>query len=47
MSRNPSNFLYNLGHVTLSCEEIDLVANAREGSMQEHNWARVYIYLYL
>ncbi len=41
MHRNPINFLYNPGHVTLWCVEVGLVANAREGSMQEHDRARV------
>ncbi len=36
MSRNPINFLYNSGHVTLSCVEVGPVAYAREGSMQEY-----------
>ncbi len=29
MRRNPSNFLYNLGHVTLWCVEVGPVENAR------------------
>ncbi len=42
MCRNPINFIiYNPGHVTLWCVEVVLVANAREGSTQEHDWARV------
>ncbi len=41
MCSNPINFLYNLDHVTLWCVEVGLVANAREGSTQEHDWARV------
>ncbi len=41
MCRNPINFLYNLGQVTLSCVEVGLVANARKGSIPEHDGARV------
>ncbi len=41
MRRDPINFLYNTGHTTLWCMEVGPVANAREGSMQEHDWARV------
>ncbi len=41
MRRNPINFLYSLGHMILWCVEVDPVANAREGSTQEHDWARV------
>ncbi len=40
MRRNSINFLYNPGHVTLWCVKVGLVANARDGSMQEHDWAR-------
>ncbi len=39
MYSNPINFLYNLDHVTLWRVEVGPVANAREGSMQEHDWA--------
>ncbi len=38
------NFLYNPGHLILCCLEIVPMANAREGSMQEHDWARVIQY---
>ncbi len=38
--RNPIKFLYDSGHVTLSCVEVGPVANAREGSTQEHDRAR-------
>ncbi len=41
MCRNPINFLYNPGHVTLWYVKVGLVANAREGSTQEHDWSRV------
>ncbi len=41
MRRNLINFLYNPGHVTLWSVEVGPVANAREGSMQEHDWASV------
>ncbi len=41
MHRNPINFLYNPCHVTLWCVKVGTVANAREGSTQEHNCARV------
>ncbi len=41
MRRNPINFLYNPDHVTLWCMEVGPLANAREGSMQKHDWARV------
>ncbi len=41
MRRNPINFLYNSGHVTLWCVEVGPVANAREGSTQEHDQASV------
>ncbi len=41
MHRNPVNFLYNSGHVTLCFVEVGLLPNTREGSMQEHNWAIV------
>ncbi len=41
MRRNPINFLYNPGHITFWCVEVGLVANAREGSVQEHDWTRV------
>ncbi len=41
MRGNPINFLYNPGHVTLWCVKVGLVANPREGSTQEHNWAMV------
>ncbi len=41
MRRNPINFLYNPGYVTLWDVEVGPVANAREGSTQEHDWARV------
>ncbi len=41
MCRNPVNFLYNPGHVTLLCVEVGPVANGTEGSTQEHNCARV------
>ncbi len=39
--RNPINFLYNSGHMTLWCVEVGPVANARKGSIQEHDQARV------
>ncbi len=39
--RNYINFLYNQGHVSLWCLEVVPVANVREGSMQEQDWARV------
>ncbi len=39
--RNPINFLYIPAHVTLWCVEVGPVVNAREGSMQEHDRARV------
>ncbi len=42
MHRNPINFLYNPGYMTLWCVEVGPVANAREGSTQEHDWARVW-----
>ncbi len=42
MHRNFINFPCNPGHVTPLCLEVVLVANAREGSTQEHNWARVW-----
>ncbi len=32
MCRNPINFLYNSGHVTLWCVEVCRVVNSREGS---------------
>ncbi len=41
MRSNPINFLYNLGHVTFWCVEVRPVANASEGSTQEHDWAGV------
>ncbi len=41
MRRNPINLRYNPGHVSLWCVEVGPVANAREYSMQEHDWARV------
>ncbi len=41
MCRNLINFLYKPSHVILGYVEVGPVANAREGSMQEHNWARV------
>ncbi len=41
MHRNPIYFLYNSGHVTLRCVEVGPVAIAMEGSMQEHDRARV------
>ncbi len=41
MCRNPINFLYNPGYVTLWCVEVGPVANAREGSMKEHDRASV------
>ncbi len=41
MRRNPINIIYNSGHVTLWCVEVGPVANAREGSTQEHDRARV------
>ncbi len=41
MQRNPITIPYNLGHVTLWCVEVGLVANAKEGSTQEHDQARV------
>ncbi len=44
MRRNPNNFPYNPGHVTLWCVEVGLVANAREGSKQEHDWSRVHVW---
>ncbi len=43
MCRNPINFLYNQDHVIIWCVEVGPVANAREGSKQEHDWARVLI----
>ncbi len=43
MRRNSISFLYNLDHMTLWCVEVGPVANAREGSMQEHDWARVHV----
>ncbi len=49
MHRNSINFLYNPGHVSLWCLEVVPVANAREGSTKEHDWARVILtqpYLY-
>ncbi len=39
--RNPINFLWNLGQVILWCVEVGPVANAKEGSTQEHDRARV------
>ncbi len=42
---NPVNFLYNPGHMTLWCVEVGSVANAREGSTQEHAWARVCMFI--
>ncbi len=44
MRSNPINFLYNLDHVTLWCVEVGPVANAKEGSMHEHDRARVVKY---
>ncbi len=41
MRRNHINGLYNPDHVSLYCVEVSLVANARQGSTQEHDWARV------
>ncbi len=41
MHGNSINFLYNPHHVTLWCLKVVPVANAKEGSTQEHNWARV------
>ncbi len=41
MCRNPVSFLYNPGDMTLWCVEVSPVANAKECSMQEHDWARV------
>ncbi len=41
MCKNPIHFLYNSGHVTFWHVEEGLVANARQGSMQEHDRARV------
>ncbi len=41
MRRNPINFLYDPGHVSLWCVEVGPVANARESSKQEHDWARM------
>ncbi len=41
MCRNHINFLYNPGHVTIWCVKVGLVANAREGLTQEHDWASV------
>ncbi len=41
MRRNPINFHYNSGHATLWCVEVGPVANARDGSTQEHDQARV------
>ncbi len=29
------------GHVTIYCVEVGPMANVREGSTQEHDWARV------
>ncbi len=37
MHSNPINFLYSPGHMTFWCVEVGLVANAREGSTQEHD----------
>ncbi len=31
--------------MTVWCVEVGPVANAREGSVQEHNWAKVEMYL--
>ncbi len=45
MHWNTNNVLYNRGHVILYCVEVSQVANAREGSMQEHDSARVHICL--
>ncbi len=39
MRWNSINFLYKPDHVTLWCVEVGPVANAREGSMQEHDRA--------
>ncbi len=41
MRRDPINFLYNTGHVTLWCVEVGPVANAKKGSKKEHDWATV------
>ncbi len=41
MRRHSINFLYNPGHVIRWCLEVVPVANAREGSKEEHDWARV------
>ncbi len=41
MCRNPINFLYNPGRVILWFVEVGPVANAREGSMQEDDRAKV------
>ncbi len=46
MSSNPINFLYNLDHVTIWCVEVGPVANARDGSMQEHDWSKVRVHAY-
>ncbi len=48
MGYNPINFIYILfypGHVTLWSMEVGPLANAREASMQEHDWARVILKL--
>ncbi len=44
MCMNRINFLYNPDHVTLWCGEVGPVANFREGSKQELDWARVEYY---
>ncbi len=46
MCRNLINVIYNPGHVTLWCMEVGPVANAREGSTQEHDQARVVLSYY-
>ncbi len=43
MNMNSISFLYNPGHMTLWCLEVVPVANAREGSTQEHDWVWVII----
>ncbi len=46
MPRNPINFLYNRGQVTLLCVKVGPVANSRQGSTQEHDWARVDMFIF-
>ncbi len=42
MCKHSINFLYNPGHAILWCLEVVLVANVREDSTQENDWARVW-----